>query len=347
MIPSIPSSPLPGNASLPPGGNLPQAKVDNNVLLQVLTQPGRMPPLQLGELLTAKVADQLGNNQLAVLIKNSLFTLNMPEGSPAQSGDTLKLKVMSLQPTLTLALQDLTQEGAPAKDGSVAVALSPASRYLTNLLTTGDSAKSQPLQLDAGEQTPAQMADALKKGVAQSGLFYESHLKDLAHGLRTPEELRAEPQARFAMHKPDAGALSGEHASAAPARSQMQELGGLVQRQLDGLENRTMQFQAMAWPGQPMQLQIEQEALDPERQARGEQEQVGWSTSLSLDLPALGGMAVRVRLVGQAVQVSFQTDENSTGELISSHAARLDAGMAAAGLTLASLVVKEHETDAG
>ena len=343
MIPSLPNA----IASTTQGAqtlNQLRAPIDGARLLEALVQPSRLPSLMIGELLTAKVADQLGNNQLAVLIKNGLFTLSLPPGVNP-SGDTLNLKVVSLEPAITFALQEGGKDAPPAQDGSVAVKLSQASRYLTTLLGASDesAAPSKPLQLDAAEHPPAVLAKQLQQDVKQSGLFYESHLKDFSNGLHPIEQLKQEPQAKLTLTLHALELDDGSKSSQVQTRPQLQELGGLVQRQLDGLENRAVQFQGMAWPGQPMQLQIEQETLQNERRGDGQEEIPVWNTSLALELPALGGMAVRVRLVGQSVQVSFSADEGETGQRIQQNAARLQNGMAAAGLTLASLVVNQNE----
>ncbi|MEO9386156.1 flagellar hook-length control protein FliK [Chromobacterium phragmitis] len=343
MIPSLPTN-LPANVQ---GGGPTVAQLRNALnsakLLEALSQPSKLPSMMVGELLTAKVADQLGNNQLAVLIKNALFTLSLPQGTNL-AGDTLNLRVMSLQPSLTFALLDSGKEAAPAQDASVAVKLSQASRYLTTLLNSGEAhASAKPLQLDVAQQPPAQVARQLQQDVKQSGLFYESHLKDFSNGQHPLEQLKQEPQAKLNLtpHMLDDDQKSGQ------LKPQLQELGSLVQRQLDGLENRTVQFQGLAWPGQPMQLQIEQEKAENERKGGGGDEDIpAWNTSLSLELPTLGGMGVKVRMVGQSVQVMFSADESETGQLIQRHAARLQGGMAAAGLNLASLVVKQHEPSA-
>ncbi|UTH76717.1 flagellar hook-length control protein FliK [Chromobacterium sp. IIBBL 290-4] len=342
MIPSL-SNTL-SNLTQGSAVNLPRGNIDASQLLEALTQPGKLPSLMVGELLTAKIADQLGNNQLAVLIKNGLFTLSLPPGVNP-SGDSLNLKVVSLQPSLTFALQQGGKEAAPPQDGSVAVKLSTASRYLTSLLSAADDgAPAKPLQLDAAEHPPAQLAKQLQQNVKQSGLFYESHLKDFSNGLHTLEQLKQEPQAKFSLTQQalDIG-QKHDQGQAQALRPQAQELGSLVQRQLDGLENRAVQFQGLAWPGQPMQLQIEQEKPQNERQGSGQEDIPVWNTSLSLELPALGGLGVRVRMIGQTVQVSFQADEDGIGAMIKQHAQKLQSGMEAAGLTLASLVVNRNE----
>lgn len=51
-------------------------------------------------------------------------------------------------------------------------------------------------QFPPGTGMAGQLAHALANAVQSSGLFYESHLRDLAFGLRNAAELRAEPQAQ-------------------------------------------------------------------------------------------------------------------------------------------------------
>ncbi|MCD5361634.1 MULTISPECIES: flagellar hook-length control protein FliK [Chromobacterium] len=332
MIPSINTGVLPAQ-QINPSQLLGEGA---KLLLETATLPSRLPTLLLGEQVTARVADRLDNNQLAVLIKNSLFTLNLPQGATV-SGDTLQLKVASLQPALTFLLQDGSKESAEqTKGSSVQVALSPASKYLTHLLSTQTSDTGKPVLVNAAQQPPPKVAEDLQHGVAKSGLFYESHLKDFADGRTSLAEIKQEPQAKMSQ----ALAASSDH-GAVNARPQMQELGNLVQRQLNGLENQQLQFQGMAWPGQPMQMVIEQEKSEADREGNGQEEMQAWSTNLSLHLPALGGMAARIRLVGQAVQVSFAAEDAQAGQLITQNASRLESGLASAGLALASLVVKD------
>lgn len=63
-------------------------------------------------------------------------------------------------------------------------------------------------QLPSPTGMAGQLAHALSSAIQSSGLFYESHLRDLAFGLRNVAELRAEPQAQ-------AGLASGDSAQSA------------------------------------------------------------------------------------------------------------------------------------
>lgn len=358
-------------------------------LLDATILPAKLPPLVLGEQVSARIAEQLGDNQVAVLIKNALFTLTLPPGLQLKS-DNLSLRVTSLKPGITFALSDSEQAGEHT-DSSVEVALSPASRYLTRLLNSAegdaggfstqsgkaglaaeaklageaqgaagkgagteaallknydnsasggkllsmlDSRTASQVALDARQQPADQVAQNLKHGVEKSGLFYESHLKSWEQGKLPLSQLQQEPQAKIG-HDLAQGLDTPQGKSALP------ELGSMVQRQLNTLETQQVPLQGFAWPGQPMQMLIEQEKTD-ERQAHGDSDVQVWSTQLSLELPVLGGLSARVRMVGGAVQVSFVTEEQETEGLIQKNSQRLEDGLAAAGLSLATLTVK-HE----
>ena len=168
MIPSINTGVLPAQ-QINPSQLLGEGA---KLLLETATLPSRLPTLLLGEQVTARVADRLDNNQLAVLIKNSLFTLNLPQGATV-SGDTLQLKVASLQPALTFLLQDGSKESAEqTKGSSVQVALSPASKYLTHLLSTQTSDTGKPVLVNAAQQPPPRRICSIQEpGIPSEGLW--------------------------------------------------------------------------------------------------------------------------------------------------------------------------------
>lgn len=355
MIPSLPPA-LTSTSSTPAPQTVSSLRLlleGGRALLDASVLPARLPPLLLGEQVEAQVVERKDDGQqLSVLIKNSLFNLIVPQGMTV-SGDTLSLKVATLAPTLSFAL--LEQSAEAQQNSSVDVQLSPASKYLTGMLQTDKPAvPASDLKLDVARQEPAAVAQQLKDNVSQSGLFYESHLKEWLDGRHTLVQVQHEPQSRLLsiLHEGQGSSIgaadAAKTASAASAssagtlspRAAAPELANLVQRQLDVVENQQLQLNGYAWPGQPLQLQIKQEHAQERTGSLGADEPGVWSTSLTLDLPALGGLAARVRLVGQSVQVSFVAEEEAASGLIQQHASQLQNGMAAAGLTLANLVVK-------
>ena len=62
---------------------------------------------------------------------------------------------------------------------------------------------------------PAMLANALAQAVSDSGLFYESHLAQLAEGTRTEAQMLREPQARWGTAAPAPGAATSTAASSA------------------------------------------------------------------------------------------------------------------------------------
>jgi hypothetical protein len=170
--------------------------------------------------------------------------------------------VANLAPTLSFALQEQATEAA--QDGSVEVQLSPASKYLTGMLQTSKPGlPATDLSLDAAKQPPAATAQDLKNNISQSGLFYESHLKEWLDGRHNLAQVQQEPQSRLLSKlNDDLASLTPEKASSTNSlspRTVAPELANLVQRQLDIVENQQLQLNGYAWPGQPMQLQIQQE----------------------------------------------------------------------------------------
>ncbi|BBF83696.1 hypothetical protein DLM_0008 [Aquitalea magnusonii] len=342
MIPSLPPTSASGTLAPQTVSSVRLLLEGGKALLDASTLPARLPPLMLGEQVEAQVVDSKNNGQqLSVLIKNSLFNLDVPQGMTI-SGNTLSLKVATLAPTLSFALQEQATEAA--QDGSVEVQLSPASKYLTGMLQTSKpSLPATDVSLNAASQPPATTAQQLKSNVSQSGLFYESHLKEWLDGRHPLSQVQQEPQSRLLSKLNDemassASANAGSHALS--PRTVAPELANLVQRQLDIVENQQLQLNGYAWPGQPMQMQIQQEHTNERTGSLGADEVGVWSTSLSLNLPALGGLSARVRLVGQSVQVSFVAEEDEASGLIQQYASQLQSGMEAAGLTLANLAVK-------
>ena len=127
--------------------------------------------------------------------------------------------------------------------------------------------------------------------------------------------------------------------------SQVNQLSQLVQKQMDAIDNRQFVWQGQAWPGQPMDSRIDQEQVK-ERNANGEPEESRWSTSLTLELPTLGGLAAKINITPAGVMVRFQTDSPEAAAAIESEQQRLRQGFGNAGLSLLMLTVtRGQETD--
>lgn len=298
---------------------------DNSTALQTLSQPGRLPDLARGEVVTGRLAERLADGSAMVLIKNAVFNLKAPADG-LLTREPMLLRVGATSPLLQF---DLLRLNALPDEKSVPVAFTSGGRYLNGLLdaATQSAARgsltllSDPAAPGAGEQ--------LRQSVEKSGVFYESHQRAWVDGRLSLEELKLEPQAKL-LHEGRAG-LSPE-------------LGQLVQKQLEVHEQKVLVFQGQAWPGQAVDWEIQREEV-AEREADGELELPVWQTRLNLELPALGGVGARLRMVGKQVQVVFDADDVQTAQLIEQYRSRLGSALEGAGLALASLLVKHGADD--
>lgn len=116
----------------------------------------------------------------------------------------------------------------------------------------------------------------------------------------------------------------------------------IVRQQLDALDTRQVMWQGQVWQGQSMEWRIEERAA---REQRGGAELPEWQTSLQLELPQLGGIAVRLILHPQGVRVQVNAAEAATAKLMTEQRATLQQGMEASGLQLMEIKVS-HGTAA-
>ncbi|WP_235944276.1 flagellar hook-length control protein FliK [Variovorax boronicumulans] len=278
------------------------------------------------------------------------------------------------------------------------------------------------------------LAGTLAQTVADSGLFYESHLAEFAAGTRTLAQMAREPQARWAspvmammtnttgqgvvaaatvltaidvatppapnapVQAPQVGAPEAEIAQAprgaarsetaaapAPDAARVQAAYGLsdpapempapriaeharaavdvasspaprsaevihpqavtvVHQQLDLLASAAFRWSGHAWPEVPMAWTIEEEpAASGAREGERAEEEAArrWSTTVSLVLPRLGEVDLRLSLSGPTVQAQLQAREHATVARLRGDAGRLAQRFEAVGLQLQQLQVTE------
>jgi hypothetical protein len=221
------------------------------------------------------------------------------------------------------------------------------------------------------------LAASLADTVAQSGLFYESHLVEHAAGTRPLAQLLQEPQARLGAAPPGAQAeappvpdrpLPAAGTRAAVAEAVVPDAGAgeaaagptdgprpvgtmpapvaeaihpealpLVRQQLELLTLPLFRWTGEAWPGAPMDWEIQEE--QGERQAAAEPQARAWSTRLAMRLPALGALELRLTLAGSTLQVQLGAGDPATVALLSGAGAALPPRFAALGLQLTDLKI--------
>ncbi|TWC65855.1 flagellar hook-length control protein FliK [Herbaspirillum sp. SJZ099] len=231
------------------------------------------------------------------------------------------------------------QSNAPA---STTTTLSNAGKLIDSLLQASQQGSvanhaSSPAALVSQAGAPAgQVAAALHDAIANSGVFYESHVAAWAEGKRPMEELMKEPQAQVArQHAGDINLLNQND----PAQSQ---LGQIINLQLNALEQQRLVWHGEVWPGQHMEWEISQEHQDGNSQQQDEEAAPpAWHSLVRFNFEHLGGVSASIRLIGQQIHVQVKTDNEKTATALRSNSAMFADAMSAAGTSLDSLIVKQ------
>ncbi|MDB5765709.1 MAG: hypothetical protein JWQ61_523, partial [Collimonas fungivorans] len=187
---------------------------------------------------------------------------------------------------------------------------------------------------------PQQLAAALARSVAGSGLFYESHLLQFFTGERSLAELQHEPQAQLVLSPAaaDADAAAAPLPSASHATASIAaEAIPLVRQQLELLALSQFRWSGEAWPDAGMEWEItEQGRRQPDDSAPR-----NWSTSLSMTLPRLGRIEFRLSLANHGWRAELGAAEAATLGFMQAGSAQLLQRFSAAGLHLSGLQVAQ------
>jgi len=315
---------------------------------------------------TPSAPTTLGHAAKAILALLSRF----PEQAPPVSG-----RAPLVQPGIADAATPTVPASAQATPSR-----SPPSMQAA---PPGSTAPTGPAQA-AGGQTPgdvhtALIARALALAVRQSGLFYESHLRDLAFGGRTAAQLKLEPQGRLGGPAASANAPAGSapHAAGTPGGAQPAVPQSAAQAGAPASEGAVETRSASGTAGQPghasplaglhpethlvVRQQLEVLAsqafgwrgeawpdapLDWEVSRRDEQgapDEAGahWATRLRLVLPALGEVEARLSLHDKQVVMRLVAPQSA--QTLKRHDQALRADFQEAGLTLSQLSIKTEE----
>lgn len=157
--------------------------------------PADLPRLQAGQVFTAQIRDVLPQNTYLALVAGRQITLSLPEN--VKSGDVLELVVIEQTPNAVIARR--TDPGNLAQTTPQTTLSQTAQMLRSVLVQEGETPaavplnRGQPLLLQP-PQDAAELAPALSKAVAQSGLFYESHQAQWVAGKLSLANLRQEPQ---------------------------------------------------------------------------------------------------------------------------------------------------------
>jgi hypothetical protein len=196
---------------------------------------------------------------------------------------------------------------------------------------------------ELAQEPQARLDPALKAALALPA----AGLADSAQALQTSERSLLLENAYASNQDAEGQEPTAKQAGAAAldaARSNAAALAGihpdavaLVRQQLELLAAPVFRWGGEAWPGVPMDWEIQEEA----RQAAADDETAPrrWSTRLALTLPTLREVEVRISLVGSALQVHLAASENATCDVLADARAELPERLQALGLQLTGLQI--------
>lgn len=132
---------------------------------------------------------------------------------------------------------------------------------------------------------------------------------------------------------------------AAPAEMIHPQTVALVHQQLDLLATSVFRWSGQAWPNVPMEWSIHEEPDQPadapgdQRNDERQERPRSWSTTVSLSLPRLGAVDLRLSLTGELVQARLAASETATLARLRSDSGELGPRLEAAGLRLQDLQI--------
>lgn len=236
----------------------------------------------------------------------------------------------------------------PARAGE-AVTLSIAARAVSAILNSQAGATTkitgtEPLWPAAQSVQAPLLAEKLDSTVANSGLFYESHLVQYVAGTRTLAQLVQEPQVRLDAAPLGAGAAVSTTDDSASDRAPVHvaeaihpEAMALVRQQLELLTLPLFRWAGEVWPGTTMDWEIQEEPNERQTADDREAPARNWRTRLAMRLPALGAVDVRLTLAGNTLQVHLAAREPATVALLTDGGHALPLRFGALGLQLTEL----------
>ena len=271
-------------------------------------------------------------------------------GAAANSGAAAQVRPQSLAAVLLgrAPLTPADQLPELSRDTPTA-ALSQAARTIASALAGAYHAPGVPATINgktplvsAGVPDADQLEHGLKNALGESGLFYESHVAEWAEGKRPLQELMREPQNQRAQAQ-QGGPQTSETLARAALASPDLSAAQMINQQLHAHEQQRVQWNGQAWPGQPMQWEVQRDQREgsPQGQQDGAEPEQVWRSGVRFRLPLLGQIAATVTLVGEQVHIQVQTGDGGSADTLRAWSGQLQLALEAAGSPLASLTIAQ------
>ena len=292
---------------------------------------------RVGQMLNALVVDTRPNGGVLLSVAGKQFVATTD--LPVQAGTRMTLEVKQLgQEVVLRQVQDAAMQRADASaraaETTVALSSSRPAALLAQLAAQPGRFGSPDLQEVAREllgralRGESMRPGDIRKALRQSGLFTEA---DLAAG----DNKQAQQSTKTSLSQLQAMALAlAEEADETSAewrvlRQLADKAGGL----LNGIANNQLASLPSEEGGSrwvftlPVQLrdQFHDVRMEIEREPNSaEDEEDTWRARLSVDLPALGAVDIRVQMVKGAISVNFHCDSDRSSRVLSGAMNRLE-----------------------
>lgn len=200
----------------------------------------------------------------------------------------------------------------------------------------------------------AQPAVAQPAGAAPAVQIHQAAVASASHMAAIAAMAAPSGEERMAsLGAGETGAANAPARPPAPAAADLihPQTAALVHQQLDLLATAVFRWSGQAWPDVPMAWSIHEETEQPGDAPEGRGDDRGaplrrWTTTVSLTLPKLGAVDLRLSLAGEMVQAHLAAREAATLARLRSDGGELAPRLAAAGLRLQDLQITAMERTA-
>lgn len=259
------------------------------------------------------------------LVKVDQAILKMELGNAAQTGQTITLRYIQDSPVPTFSL-NASNANSPTTESTAQ--LSHAARLIGQHLQEAEN-KGVSNRHEAGivvTQSPKDslmIAQGLRQAVVNSGLFYESHLNEMAQGARSVAAIMQEPQNQN------------------PA-----QISTLMSQQLAMLEQHRLSWHGEIWPGQKMDWDVvvqERKDAEANEQQDAEISDRPVLSEMTLQLPQLGKITAKLRIVNNHVSIDFSVEQSTTLDILQNKSHGLTKAVLNSGLQLDGVTISAYE----
>ena len=330
--------PVRGTAPLWPSAKAPAATVLAGALAQTVTGSGLFYESHLLEFAN-------GLRTLAQLAEEPQVRLTQPSLPANANAGTAAAQ----QPGLPAAGQALAANplfATAAAAGQPIPAASPPISAVGQLASNapGQGQQPMPVPVPPGASTQVQPAAVYTHlGVPAASAAQASVLSDQGVALDERAGSRGTGE--------NIAAASSARAAAPVAAAELihPQTVVLVHQQLDLLATSVFRWSGEAWPNVPMEWSIHEEAEQPadasadERNEERNERPRRWATTVSLTLPKLGAVDLRLSLTGELVQAHLAAGEAATLVRLRSDGNELGPRLEAAGFRLQDLQITAME----